>query len=176
MGSPSSYLRMVCNYARHGCEVRSRVRHKHFLTNDLGASLSGKRRTRVIGGPSAAWRPGDRSETWATQQAACGRWPSLWAGMTAFGLLALAPGETAKAADFAAAGNAATDKSQYTLFNPTPERLLREFGTDRPDLTESPFSEDAGHIQFESNLFGFTRSRPDTDGTVTDTYGFGETN
>ena len=31
------------------------------------------------------------------------------------------------------------DKSQYTLFNPTPANCLREFDPDRPDVTDSPF-------------------------------------
>lgn len=70
----------------------------------------------------------------------------------------------------------AQDKSQYTLFNPTPERQLREMTTDRPDTTESPFTVDAGHIQIETNLFGYTRSRPDIDGAVSDTYEFATTN
>ena len=38
------------------------------------------------------------------------------------------------------------DKNQYWLFNPTPDRLLREMTTDRPDITESPFTVDAGHV------------------------------
>jgi hypothetical protein len=101
------------------------------------------------------------------RQPGAGLWPVMGTCFTALVLLAFCPAGAAEAAD---------DKSQYTLFNPTPERLMREFGTDRPDMTESPFTMDAGHIQFESNLFGFTRSRPDSDGTVTDTYGFGETN
>jgi outer membrane putative beta-barrel porin/alpha-amylase len=62
------------------------------------------------------------------------------------------------------------DKSQYTLFNPTPERLLRDFSPDRPDTTESPFTIDAGHVQVETNLFGYARSRPDLEGTITDTF------
>ncbi len=70
----------------------------------------------------------------------------------------------------------AQDKSQYTFFNPTPDRQLREMTTDRPDTTESPFTVDAGHIQIETNLFGYTRSRPDTDGAVSDTYEFATTN
>lgn len=78
--------------------------------------------------------------------------------------------------NWTALARAADDKSQYTLFNPTPERLLRDFSTDRPDMTESPFTVDAGHVQFETNLFGYTRSRPDADGTVSDTYEFGTTN
>ena len=68
------------------------------------------------------------------------------------------------------------DKSQYTLFNPTPDRLLRELTTDRPDVTESPFTVDAGHFLFETTLFGYTRSRPDPSGTVTDSYEVGTTN
>ena len=67
------------------------------------------------------------------------------------------------------------DKSQYSIFNPTPDRLLRDMTTDRPDTTESPFTVDAGR-QVETNLFGFSRSRPDADGVVTDTYEFATTN
>jgi hypothetical protein len=75
------------------------------------------------------------------------------------------------------AGNAVgADKSQYWLFNPTPDRLLRDMTTDRPDLTESPFTVDAGRIQIESNVFGYTRSRPDEEGAVTDTYEYAITN
>lgn len=71
---------------------------------------------------------------------------------------------------------AAEDKSQYSLFNPTPERQMREMTTDRPDMTESPFTVDAGHIQIESNLFAYARSRPDMDGAISDTYEFATTN
>jgi len=68
------------------------------------------------------------------------------------------------------------DKSQYWLFNPTPDRLLREMTTDRPDLTESPFTVDAGHVQFETTLVGYTRSAPDQAHTVTDEFEFATTN
>lgn len=71
---------------------------------------------------------------------------------------------------------ASPDKSQYTLFNPTPDRLLRDLTTDRPDVTESPFTVDAGHVQIESNLFGYSRSRPDADDVVTDSYEVATTN
>lgn len=70
----------------------------------------------------------------------------------------------------------AADKSGYSLFNPTPDRLLRELTTDRPDVSESAFTVDAGRIQVESNLFGYWRSRPDEDGTVTDAYDVARTN
>jgi hypothetical protein len=68
------------------------------------------------------------------------------------------------------------DKSGYSLFDPTPDRLLRDMTTDRPDTTESPFTVDAGHIQIETNLFGYARSRPDVEGAVTDSYEFATTN
>src|SRR5215470_9537724 len=68
------------------------------------------------------------------------------------------------------------DKSQYWLFNPTPDKLLREMTTDRPDITESPFTVDAGHVQFETTLVGYTRSAPDQERTVSDEFDFFTTN
>ena len=68
------------------------------------------------------------------------------------------------------------NKRQYTLFNPTPDRLLRDLTTDRPDATETPFTVDAGRIQTETNLFGYARSAADADGAVTDGYEFATTN
>lgn len=67
-------------------------------------------------------------------------------------------------------------KEHYSLVNPTPDRLLRDMTTDRPDTTESPFTVDAGRVQVETNLFGYARSRRDVDGTITDTYEFATTN
>ena len=68
------------------------------------------------------------------------------------------------------------DKSQYWLLNPTPDRLMREMTTDRPDITESPFTVDAGHVQFETTIVGYSRSAPDQDRTVTDEFEFATTN
>lgn len=48
------------------------------------------------------------------------------------------------------------DKSQYHLFNPTPEPLMRAMSTDRPDTTESPYTVDAGHVQIEASFFDHT--------------------
>jgi hypothetical protein len=77
----------------------------------------------------------------------------------------------ALAAPGAAAGDrGADDKSRYTLFNPTPERLMRELTTDRPDITETPFTVDAGHVQVETSLLSYARSAPAEDGTVGDIY------
>jgi len=43
-------------------------------------------------------------------------------------------------------------KSKFHLFNPTPKNLMRGFETDRPDMTESPLTVDAGHFQIETDL------------------------
>ncbi len=48
------------------------------------------------------------------------------------------------------------DKSAYTLFNPTPAEKMREFETDRPDKTESPYTLDAGHFAVEMGVFSYT--------------------
>lgn len=46
----------------------------------------------------------------------------------------------------------------YTLFNPVPKNEMREFSIDRPDVTESPMSVDAGHFQFEGDMFKWNKS------------------
>lgn len=51
------------------------------------------------------------------------------------------------------------DKSGFNLFNPTPDALLREMATDRPDKTESAYSVDAGHYQIEMDLLTYTYDR-----------------
>src|SRR5687768_16538378 len=58
------------------------------------------------------------------------------------------------------------DKPQFTLFNPTPRGLMREMSTDRPDTTESPYTVDAGHVQFELSFFDYARN--DDDGVRTE--------
>ncbi len=64
-----------------------------------------------------------------------------------------------------AAENAPTpDKSAYTAFNRTPESQLRELTTDRPDLTESPYTVDAGWWQLEMDLFSSTRDHDKSGG------------
>lgn len=45
-----------------------------------------------------------------------------------------------------------TSKVQYNLFNPTPKNKMRELSTDRPDKTESAYTVDAGHFQYEGDL------------------------
>lgn len=67
-------------------------------------------------------------------------------------------------------------KDRYWLLAPTPDPMLREMTTDRPDLTETPFTVDAGHVQIESNILGYARSRPDADGAITDAFDLATTN
>lgn len=53
----------------------------------------------------------------------------------------------------------AKKKEGYHLFNPTPQKLMRDFTTDRPDRTESPYSVDAGHIQIETDIVSWVIER-----------------
>lgn len=53
---------------------------------------------------------------------------------------------------------------------------LRPLTTDRPDLTESPFTVNPGHIQIESTLFGYARSREDDAGVHEEAFEFATTN
>lgn len=41
-------------------------------------------------------------------------------------------------------------KQRYNLFHPTPKDSLRSFDPDRPNITESPYTVDAGHVQYEA--------------------------
>src|SRR6516225_3561588 len=59
----------------------------------------------------------------------------------------------------------APDKSMYTLFNPTPKDLMRPFNTDRPTKSNVPYTVDAGHFQYEGDIFIYSfdnTSTPDT--------------
>jgi hypothetical protein len=46
----------------------------------------------------------------------------------------------------------------YTLFTPAPKDQMRPMTTERPSKTDSPYSLDAGHLQIESNLYGYTQN------------------
>jgi Putative MetA-pathway of phenol degradation len=56
------------------------------------------------------------------------------------------------------------DKSAHTLFSRTPESQLRDLSTDRPDLTESPYTVDAGWGQLEMDIFAYARDHDKIDG------------
>ena len=63
-----------------------------------------------------------------------------------------------------------SSKSGYTLFEPTPKDLMRKFETDRPDYTESAITVDAGHFQFETDLFKTERTNIDGIKTINNYY------
>ena len=49
----------------------------------------------------------------------------------------------------------AGEKSEYNLFKRTPKEQLRDLSTDRPDLTESPSTVDAGWFQLEMDIASY---------------------
>ncbi len=76
----------------------------------------------------------------------------LSASLVVAGLVAISP-----AWCVAAEADLEDDKHGYHLFHPTPSSLLRDLSTDRPDLTESPYSVDAGHLQVELEAASYAR-------------------
>ena len=74
-----------------------------------------------------------------------------WAVAVAAGCL------TACGTSVSAQTGAVADKSAYNLFNPTPRAAMREMATDRPDVTESPYTVDAGHFQVELSFVEYGR-------------------
>jgi len=65
-------------------------------------------------------------------------------------------------------------KSGYTLFNPTPDKYLRELSPDRPDQTESAYTVDAGHYQLEMDFANFVYDR--SEGTTSKAWDVGDFN
>ena len=49
----------------------------------------------------------------------------------------------------------------HTLFNPTPASELREMAPDRPNVTNTPQTIGAGHLQLEEGFFDYVRARSD---------------
>ena len=66
------------------------------------------------------------------------------------------------------------DKSQYTLFDPTPREHMRDLSADRPDATESPITVDAGHLQIETSFVAYTHD--DGNNETLDSWTFFDTN
>lgn len=54
------------------------------------------------------------------------------------------------------------DKEQFNLFHPTPRKYMRPMVPDRPGITESPYSVDAGHVQYESDVLRLLTRREGT--------------
>ncbi len=73
-------------------------------------------------------------------------------------LALLAPAAAQDAGTRVNAAPPPVDTSSYTLFNPTPDAALRTFSTDRPTKSNVPVTVDAGHFQYETDLFSYTHS------------------
>lgn len=61
------------------------------------------------------------------------------------------------------------DKRGFSLTNPTPDALLRDLSTDRPDKTESAYTVDAGRFQVELDALSYTHDRDRSGGGDTRT-------
>ncbi|MBV6878596.1 transporter [Epilithonimonas ginsengisoli] len=64
-------------------------------------------------------------------------------------------------------GFAQQSQKKFSLFTPVPRAQMREMETDRPDVTESPFTVDAGHFQLETDLVRSVREKTETTQTNT---------
>jgi hypothetical protein len=67
------------------------------------------------------------------------------------------------------AGLAEVPAGRHTLFNPTPREQWRELSPDRPDVTESPITVDAGAWAIEASYFEWRRNRGDEGFTFMET-------
>ncbi len=54
------------------------------------------------------------------------------------------------------------DKRHYALWRPTPRKYMRPMVPDRPGITESPYSVDAGHVQYETDALRLLTRREGT--------------
>jgi hypothetical protein len=59
------------------------------------------------------------------------------------------------------------DKSGYTLFNPVPDGQMRSFSSDRPTKSDSPYTVDAGHFQYEADILNWTYDHNNAAQTTT---------
>jgi hypothetical protein len=57
---------------------------------------------------------------------------------------------------------------KYSLFNPVPKKQMREMATDRPGITETPITVDAGHFQYETAILSYGIQRE--EGVKTKSY------
>jgi len=80
------------------------------------------------------------------------------AAFLACGLLAATASPVLAEDDAAADMSASTspDKSGYSIFNPTPDSLMRSFAPDRPPKANSATTVDAGHFQLETDLVNYS--------------------
>lgn len=55
----------------------------------------------------------------------------------------------------------------YSILHPVPRHLMREMETDRPDVTESPYTVDAGHLQYETDFVRLVKEKSEVQKTHT---------
>jgi hypothetical protein len=72
----------------------------------------------------------------------------------------------------ASAARPPPDKSRYWLLDPTPPDLMRKFNTARPTKPNTPYTVDAGHFLYESDIFNWTYDHWNVSGTTANTYLF----
>jgi len=84
---------------------------------------------------------------------------------TATSVLALGLAFGAAQAQNQSPDKSSPDKSQYTIFNPTPVDQMRSFNTDRPTKSNVPYTVDAGHFQYEGDIFIYSFDNTTTPGT-----------
>jgi hypothetical protein len=68
---------------------------------------------------------------------------------------------------FVCSGQQQESHKKYSLFNPVPRTQMREMETDRPDVTESPYTVDAGHFQYETDVVRLIKEKSDLQKTNT---------
>lgn len=59
---------------------------------------------------------------------------------------------------------------KYNLFNPVPVDMMKEMQTDRPDITESAYTVEAGHFQLETDLVKHSRNKSEGLSTTSMAY------
>ena len=74
----------------------------------------------------------------------------------------------------AAEDASSTDKSFYTLINPTPANQMRSFYTDRPTKSDTPYTVDAGHFQYEADAVNWIYDRYNASHTTTSSFIVGD--
>jgi hypothetical protein len=59
-------------------------------------------------------------------------------------------------------GQVDSTRKTYNIFKPMPKTLLREdMETDRPNITETPYTIEAGHLQYEADFINYEREHTD---------------
>lgn len=95
---------------------------------------------------------------------------TLRLGSVALCALTLTLGEAAPSWSQQAAPPPPPDRSQYNIFNPTPDDALRDFAPDRPTKATSPFTVDGGRYQLETDLTIYTYDYSNSANTTTRTW------